>query len=396
MKVGLVGAPNTGKSTFMKACTMADIEINNYPFTTIDANQGIGYVTVECPCRELGVSCDPNGKCIDGMRFVPVKMLDVAGLVPDAHEGRGLGNQFLDDLREADVLIHVLDISGRTDSEGEPTEGYDPYKNIEFLERELDFWYRDIFRREWSNLSSEIEMENKDFEQQLLSRFSGLKIDRDDIKKTLGRLDLDRDHPSKWNKEDINNFSTELRKITKPMVVAANKIDIPGAEEKLEDLKKKIDIDVIPCCAEAELALRKASEQKKVSYVAGDEDFKILDEESISERERKGLDFVRKILDNYGSTGVQETVNRAVFDLLDMIVVYPVENENSYTDKKGNVLPDAVLLENGSTTEDLAYEVHSDIGEDFIGAIDCRSGRRVGSDRVLENGDIVKILTSGQ
>ncbi|MFP4117067.1 MAG: redox-regulated ATPase YchF [Candidatus Aenigmatarchaeota archaeon] len=393
MKVGLVGGPNTGKSTFMKACTLADIEINNYPFTTIDANRGIGYVTTECPCKELDVSCDPNGKCVDGVRFVPVEMLDVAGLVPDAHEGRGLGNQFLDDLREADALIHVLDISGRTDEEGEPTEGYDPYGNIEFLENELDFWYEDIFEREWKKFSSEIEMENKDFEEQLLSRFSGLKITKDDIRKTINNLGLDKDKPSKWSDEDVSSFATELRKLTKPMIIAANKIDLPEAEGNLEELKDKTDMEVVPCCAEAELALRRASEQGKINYIPGEGDFTVPEEEKLTEKEEKGLGSVEKILEKYGSTGIQQTVNRAVFDLLDMIVVYPVENENNYTDQKGNVLPDAILLERGSTAEDLAYQVHSDIGESFIGAIDCKSGRRISADKTLKNGEIVKILT---
>ncbi len=393
MKVGLVGAPNTGKSTFMKAATLADIEINNYPFTTIDANRGMGYVTVECPCEELEVSCDPNGKCVDGVRFVPVEMLDVAGLVPDAHEGRGLGNQFLDDLREADALIHVLDISGKTDAEGEPAEDYDPHENIDFLERELDFWYEDIFEREWKKFSSQIEMENKDFEEQLLSRFSGLKITKEDIRKTINKLNLDKDKPSKWSEEDVSNFATELRKLTKPMIIAANKMDLPEAEGNLKDLKQRTELEVVPCCSEAELALRRASEEGKVEYIPGQSDFTVLEEEKLTEKEKRGFDLVRNILEEYGSTGVQKTINKAVFDLLDMIVVYPVENENSYTDQKGNVLPDAILLERGSTPEDLAYQVHSDIGDSFIGAIDCRTGRRMSADKTLENGQIVKILT---
>lgn len=393
MQVGLVGAPNTGKSTFMKACTLADIEINNYPFTTIEANRGVGYVTTDCPCKELEVSCDPNGRCVDGTRFVPVKMLDVAGLVPDAHQGRGLGNQFLDDLREADVLIHVLDISGRTDAEGEPTEGYDPYGNIEFLERELDFWYEDIFKREWKKFSSSIELESKDFEEQLLERFSGLKISREDIRKVVKETKLDTDIPGKWSEEDIRKFATELRKRTKPMIIAANKIDLPGAEENLERLQKKTDVDIVPCCAEAELALRNASKQGKVNYTPGQSKFDIVGGKDLEDKEKKALDFVKGILDRHGSTGVQEAVNRSVFDLLDMIVVYPVEDENRYTDKSGNILPDAILLEKGSTAEDLAYKVHSDIGEDFIGAIDTRSGRKIGANHTLKNGDIVKILT---
>lgn len=284
MQVGLVGAPNSGKSTFLKACTLTDVEIQSYPFTTIEANRGVGYVTVECPCRELEVSCNPqNSRCVDGVRLVPVKMLDVAGLVPDAHQGKGLGNQFLDDLREADALIHVLDVSGRTDAEGEPAEDYDPYQNVRFLERELDFWYKDIFKREWSKLSSEVELQKTDFEDQLLSRFSGLKIGKEDIKEVTREEDLDPENPGDWTQEDIEKFARSLRKRTKPMILAANKIDLPGAEEKYEKVRDKTSLDVVPCCAEAELALREAAESDLVNYKPGSDDFEVVNSKGLSE-----------------------------------------------------------------------------------------------------------------
>lgn len=395
MQVGLVGAPNSGKSTFLKASTLTDVEIQSYPFTTVQMNKGVGYVTVDCPCQSLEVCCDPqNSRCVDGTRLVPVKMLDVAGLVPDAHEGRGLGNQFLDDLREADALIHVLDISGRTNAEGEPTQDYDPYKNVEFLERELDFWYRDIFKREWRKFSSEIETQHLDFQEQLLSRFSGLKIGKEDISNVIRELDLNPEKPSDWSGEEIEKFASLLRKKTKPMLIAANKIDLPEAEGKYEDVKERTSLEVIPCCAEAELALREASQNDLIEYTPGSADFEIRKSGKISDEQGEALDFVRKILSKHGSTGVQRCLNRAVFDLLDQIVVYPVEDKTKLTDRHGNVLPDAVLLESGSTTEDLAYKVHTDIGEKFIGAINCKTGRKIGADYKLENGDIVKILTS--
>ncbi|MFP4045929.1 MAG: redox-regulated ATPase YchF [Candidatus Aenigmatarchaeota archaeon] len=395
MQVGLVGAPNSGKSTFLKAASLADVEIGNYPFTTIDANRGIGYVTVPCPCRKRNISCDPqNSECKDGTRLVPVKLLDVAGLVPDAHKGKGLGNQFLDDLREADALIHVLDVSGRTNAKGEKTEDYDPKGNIEFLEEELDKWFIDIFEREWQKFASEIEMEHRDFEDQLLSRFSGLKIDKNDIRTVLMDLDLNPEKPSTWNEENREEFCRGLRKRTKPILIAANKIDLPGSEENYERIKEESNSETVACCAEAELALREAAQHGLIDYTPGEKEFEITDEGGLSKKQSKALEFVEKILENYGSTGVQRCLNSAVFDLLDMIVVYPVENEHKLTDKKGNVLPDAILIEKGSTTEDLAYKIHSDIGDKFIGAIDCKTERKIGADHELENGDIVKILTS--
>ena len=120
MIIGVVGKANVGKSTFFKAATLAEVEIGNYPFVTIKANSGVGYVKVKCVDQEFGVQCDPRkGYCKNGIRFVPVELIDVAGLVPGAHEGKGMGNQFLDDIRQADVLIHVIDGSGGTNEKGE-------------------------------------------------------------------------------------------------------------------------------------------------------------------------------------------------------------------------------------------------------------------------------------
>ena len=134
LSVGLAGKPNAGKSTFFKAATLAEVEIANYPFTTIDANHGVSFVRVPCPCKELGAGKE-CGRCQDGVRYVPVELIDVAGLVPDAHLGKGLGNEFLDSLRVAEAVIHVLDASGSADAEGNPVGvgNYDPMTDVGFL-----------------------------------------------------------------------------------------------------------------------------------------------------------------------------------------------------------------------------------------------------------------------
>ena len=137
MIVGLVGKPSAGKSTFFKAATLAEVEIANYPFTTIEKNEGVGFVKVDCADKEFNVQCNPRfGYCLDHKRFVPIQIIDVAGLVPGAHEGKGRGNQFLDDLRQADVLIHVVDISGSIDENGRPVDrgSYDPANDVIFLD----------------------------------------------------------------------------------------------------------------------------------------------------------------------------------------------------------------------------------------------------------------------
>ncbi len=162
MIVGIVGAPNKGKSTFFKSATLADAAIGNYPFTTIEPNEGIGYVRVPCIDKELNTQCTPReGFCVNHIRYVPIKLLDVAGLVPDAHKGKGMGNEFLDDLSQADVLIHVIDVSGSTNEKGEVVQAlsHDPAGDIKFLEIELDMWYLRILKKGWEQFARKIHQE---------------------------------------------------------------------------------------------------------------------------------------------------------------------------------------------------------------------------------------------
>jgi len=388
--LSLVGKTNVGKSTFFSAATLSDVEISNRIFTTIKPNEGIGYVTVPCPCQELNKKCNPNNlECINGTRLIPIKLLDIAGLIPGAHEGKGLGNQFLDDLRQAPILIHVLDISGTTDSGGNSTEGHDPEEDIKFFENEIDFWYADIFKREWFQLAKETEITHSDFEKQIMSRFSGLGIKKEYIHKAIELSGVDATSPTKWTDNDIFRFAKELREISKPIIIAANKSDLPSSEKNIEKLKKKYP-NMIVCYADGELALKKASRSGLIRYVPGSGSFEVL--KDLSEKQKQALGVIKKFLEKYGSTGVQKCLNTAVFDFMKYIVVYPVEDETHWTDKKGNTLPDAYLVPEGTTAKELAYLIHSDIGEKFIGAIDARTKRKVGADYILKNNDIIKIL----
>lgn len=389
MLIALVGKSNTGKSTFFKAATLVDVEISNRIFTTIKPNEGVAYATTNCPCKELGKSCAPkNSRCENGLRLVPIKLLDVAGLVPGAHEGRGLGNQFLDDLRQAPILIHILDISGTTDPDGNPCKKHDPQEDIKFFEEELDYWYTDIFKREWNQMAKQTEITHADFEKQILERFSGLGITKENVHEAIKRADVDPTRPTKWSDDDVFRFAKNIRKVSKPIIIAANKMDIPTSEENYNRLKTEL---MIPCCADSELALRKASEAGLIKYTPGSGTFEILKE--LPENQKHALETIKKFLEKYGFTGVQKCLNTAVFDLMDCIVVYPVEDETHWADKKGNVLPDAHLVKKGTTARQLAYIIHSDIGEKFIGAIDARTKRKIGADHELKDGDIIKILT---
>lgn len=396
LELGLVGKPNTGKTTFFNAATLADAPIGGYPFTTIDANIGVSYVRSECPCQEMDVSCDPkNSRCINGTRLVPVRTIDVAGLVEGAYEGKGLGNQFLDNLRMASVLIHMIDAGGATDEGGEPVPpgNHDPVKDVSFLENELDKWLTEILSDGWNQFARKIHLEKKDVSKAIAERLSGLGISRANVSSAMRSSDIQEEKIDKWSEDDIFNFAQNLRKISKPMLIGANKIDIPNAEENFERLSE-LDYPVVPMSCESELALRRAAEKNLIEYIPGESEFTIKNEEKLSKKQREALDSVRELLGKWGSTGVQDAVDKAIYDLLEMIVVYPVDNENKLTDRKGNVLPDAFLVPKGTTAHEFAYEIHSDLGDSFIHAINARSNRRISENYELEDGDIIKIVAA--
>lgn len=391
MLIGLVGLPNAGKSTFFKACTMANVEIANRPFVTIKPNHGIAYVKIDCIDKEFNVSCNPNkGYCINNKRFVPIELIDVAGLVEGASRGRGLGNQFLDNLTSADALIHVIDISGETDSEGKETKNYNPINNIKILENELDLWYLGILKKVWKTLSRNIQNTKSDFAKAVAKQFSGLKINEDDVRKVI-RKDFNIEKPALWDDEELRKFSHELRNLTKPIIIAANKIDKPSSKQNLENLKKTYpELIIIPCGADSELALREASKLSLINYIPGDSDFIIKGQ--LNEKQKLAINNIKKLLGDYGSTGVQEILNKTVFELLKYIAVFPA-SANKLSDSKGNFLPDCFLLPSGSTALDFAYIIHTDFGKNFIKAIDARTKKAIGKEYKLKNRDALEIIT---
>jgi len=398
-QAGLVGKPNTGKSTFFSAATLAPAKIAPYPFTTIEPNRGVAYVKVKCVCKELGVEDNPrNSLCINGYRLIPVELIDVAGLVPDAWKGRGLGNKFLDELRRADVLIHVVDASGGTDLEGRPVKPgtHDPCEDVRFLEREITMWMTQILMRDWKRTSRLIEMTKEDLASALAERLSGLEVTRKHVAEALRSADLEGKKPSSWSEEDIIAFVSELRKTSKPIIIAANKIDVPTAKDNIEKMRREFkNYIIVPCSAEAELALRRAAEKGLIDYQPGSSDFEIVNPDKLTRKQLSALEVIReKVLKPWGSTGVQEVINEAFLELLDMIVVYPVEDASKLSDHEGNVLPDAFLVERGTTARQLAYKIHTDLGETFIYAIDVRTMQRVGEDYQLKMNDVIKIVAA--
>lgn len=392
IEIGITGKPNVGKSSFFNAATLSKAEVASYPFTTIDSNRGIAYVTSQCPCKEFNIKCNPkNSICEDGVRFIPVELIDVAGLVPGAHEGRGLGNKFLDDLRQARVFLHVVDASGSTDEEGRPVEpgSYDPINDVEFLEKEILMWLYGIIGRNWDRLLRKAASEKIDMARIIHEQFSGIGVSVEDIIEASRKLG--KDYQS-WDNDDLLLFVDELLKIAKPSLIVANKADLPTAKDNIERLKERYP-NVVPTSAEAELALKRAARAGLIDYKPGDGNFKILDEGKLTKKQLNALKYIRKnVLEVYGSTGIQEALNRAVFHLLDMIVVYPVEDEHKLSDKEGNILPDAFLIPRGSKPRDLAYLIHTEIGDSFMHAVDARKKMRVASDYKLQDGDIITII----
>jgi len=365
MLIGVVGKPSSGKSTFFKAATLAEVEIANFPFTTIKPNHGTGFVKVECVDKEFKVKCNPRfGYCLDGNRFVPVELLDVAGLVPGAHEGKGMGSEFLNDLNQADALIHIIDISGSTNEKGEEVAAlsYDPANDVKFLEHELDMWYYRLIEKGWEKFARTVNQEKPELHKAVANQLSSLRVTENLMEQVIEKLDLDLDILM-WDKDILLRIAIELRKETKPMIIACNKIDIKGANDNFKRLKGQFpDHLLVPCSSESELALREAAKHGLINYIPGEESFEVKDENKINEKQRKALDFIKKnVLEKYGSTGVQQVLDKAVFELLQYIAIFP-GGINKLQDQHGNVLPDCFLMPPDSTALDFAFKLHTDIG----------------------------------
>lgn len=396
MLIGIVGKPNVGKSTFFKALTLADILIANYPFATIEPNKGFGFVRVKDPGPDFGVVSNPRTGFLKGTtRFVPVEVIDVAGLVPGAHEGKGMGNQFLNDLLQADALIHVVDMSGSCNDKGEPCDPgtFDPANDINFLEVELDMWTLSLLKKGWDKFARQVQQEKQNIAKSLAKQLGVLKATDDLIGSIINRLELDAS-PMKWTDEQLLRLAQEIRRTTKPILIAANKMDIPTAAANLERCKKTFPhYTIVPVSAEAELTLKQADKAKLIDYTPGDGTFTL--KGTLSEKQQKALDYIRaNVLEKYGNTGVQNLMNIAVFDFLNYIAIFPGSAGGKLGDSQGRILPDCFLMPPGTTPLDFAARIHTDLAKNFVTAIDCRTKRNIGKDVSLKNLDVIEIMTS--
>ncbi len=394
--IGVTGKPNVGKSTFFSASTLIPVKIANYPFTTIEPNVGVGYVKLKEVALDFGVTPRPNNSYSrGGYRFAPLQLVDLPGLVPGAHIGRGLGNQFLTAVSNADALIHIIDASGGTDSEGRIVKPgtHDVLSDVEFLEVEYEMWLLEVIKRNWEKVSRKIGTSRMPLSEGISSTMTNLAGSRGEVEEALAQSHVPEE-PERWKDDDFARFSKALRKKTMPVLLVANKADVPEAEDNIRKLKEA-GHTVVPSSAEAELALRKADKSGLLEYVPGSDGFAIKRQELLKEEQRRGLELLtERVLKKWGSTGVQQALDYAAFSLLRMVAVFPVQDPRKLTDSKGRVLPDVYLLDPDSTARDLANTIHSEIGANFLYAIDVKTLNRLSEDYKLKQGEVISVVST--
>jgi ribosome-binding ATPase YchF (GTP1/OBG family) len=398
IKIGLLGKTNTGKTTFFNAATLAGAEVSTYPFTTKKPERALGNAITPCVHTEFNVKDNPqNSKCTDGWRFIPIELIDLPGLIKDAWAGKGLGNQFLSVATQSDAILHVVDVSGSIDAAGRIAEvgSGDPIADVSDIEEELIMWYLKLLEGNRDKISKLIQSETEPIVA-ITDVFRGIGVKEGHVKDALKATGLEDRHFENFDMHDSKKFAAYLRKISKPTLIVANKVDVPGAEKNFDRLREKyVDTIVIPASTDSELSLRKAEQKGLIKYVPGSEQFEILHKEQLNKKQIDALDFITQgILGEYMRTGVQFAINVTVFKLLKMNSIYPVANAENLTDKKGRVLPDLLLLKDGATVEDLAKEIHTDLTKGLLYAKDVRYGVRLPVHYQLRDRDVVSLVSA--
>jgi ribosome-binding ATPase YchF (GTP1/OBG family) len=399
IKIGLIGKTNTGKTTFFNSATLSAAEISNYPFTTKQPNVGNAHAIALCVHKEFDLQDNPkNSRCIDGWRFIPIELVDLPGLIKGAWEGKGLGNQFLSIAAQSDALLHVVDASGSIDASGKIAESGtgDPIADVGDIEEELVMWYLKLFEANRDKISRAIGSAGMEVVHAITEVFRGIGVKEEHVKLALEQNKLTETKFDDFGPQETKDFCWSLRDISKPTLIVANKVDLPSATENFRRLREEYkDIIVIPASADAELTLRRAETRGVIRYIPGDERFEINEQTSLNDKQKWALNFIRKdILGEYMRTGVQFAINVAVFKLLKMNAVYPVANVQTYSDKHGNILPDVYLMKSGSTVEDLAREIHSELAKGMLYAVDARDGLRLPLNYHLKDRDVLSIVSA--
>jgi ribosome-binding ATPase YchF (GTP1/OBG family) len=399
VRIGLVGKTNTGKTTFFNAATLMTAEVSTYPFTTKKPNIGRAHVQNVCVCKELSVKDNPqNSLCIDGWRFIPIELVDLPGLIKDAHKGIGLGTQFLGVVGQADALLHIVDASGSVDTKGNITKPGmgNPIADIYDIETEIVLWFSDIIQRSQKNISKVLKEGKKSMSTVLSNILAGLKVTKAHVEDALELAGLKDKSFDSWNDEDHLEFARSIRETSKPTIIVANKMDLGKADENYQRLTETFgDRIVVPVSSEAELALKKAERQGLIKYIPGEEVFKVLKPDHLTKEQQAALDYVqRRVLSKWIRTGVQYALNASIFKLLGMNSVYPVEDPTNLSDKDGNILPDTFLVSPDATVKDLAAQIHTDLIKGLLHAIDVRTGLRLPIKYHLRDRDVIHIVST--
>ena len=400
IKIGLIGKTNTGKTTFFNSSTLSSDEISTYPFTTKKSSTSVGYAITLCVHPEFEVNDNPNNsRCEDGWRYIPIELIDLPGLIKDAWKGKGLGNQFLSIASQSDALLHVVDASGGVDSSGRIAEvgSGDPVSDFADIEEELNMWYQKTLEGNRDKLQKMTESDN-DQVNALTQLYQGMGVKKNHVKEALRITQLEEKDIENYDIKDSKKFSTELRRISKPTLIVANKIDVKGAAKNFQRLRERYnDMIVVPASADSELSLRRAEQKELIKYSPGSEQFDILRENDLNQKQIDALDFIKSdIMGEYMRTGVQFAINVTVFKLLKMNSIYPVTIPEKLSDKKGRVLPDLILLKDGSTIVDLAKEIHSDLTKGLLYAKDLRYNLRVPTNYQLRDRDVISLVSASK
>lgn len=394
--VGIIGKPSSGKTTFLNALCDTSAKTADYPFTTIQPNQGVGFVTTPCACQEFNVTCEPrNSECVNHIRKIPIKIIDVAGLVPGAYEGKGMGNQFLTDLAQADILIHVLDTSGSLNEEGEQVKAgsHDPNKDVIFLENEITQWMNGILKKDWIKAVRKAKTESKNIIDFITNKLTGLKINKTTIQKAISLLTLDTSKVDEWSDDQVFALCQEIRRLGKPIIIAANKIDRPTSEQYFTSLKEKYGNSIIPTSALTDIVLKKFADQGKIKYFSESGSLDIVGE--LSTKEEEIINKIKKeILEKHGTTGIFQTLNQAVFHILELIPIFPVADASKLSDQDGRILPDTYLVAKGTSVKELAGIIHQDLYKNFIHGLDVRTNRKLSDKHELNSSDVIRIVAA--
>lgn len=339
---------------------------------------------------------------------MPIELLDVAGLVPGAHQGRGLGNKFLDDLRHADALIHVVDASGTVDAEGKETRGYDPSVDIAWLRGEIVAWILGNLMQRWPSVRRRHVAVKATAVETLQGQFSGYGATSTVVVRALDRAKI-REPLEEWSDETVALIVNAFVDEKFPTVIALNKIDHPDADKNIAKIAKMQDPNtIVLCSAISEIFLRKMAKQGYIKYVEGSEFVDTREDlvaqgdatggglKELDEKNRNRIENLKDmVLYRFGSTGVVQVLSKAA-ELLGLVPVFPVRNTATFSSGASEskfVFRDCVLVKKGLTVGDVAKKV---MGDAPIAYAEGVGGLRVSEDDIVAVGknDVSPILFS--